>query len=157
MSNKHQAAAKAIEAACRANCDELQLDDVVDILLGFFPEPAESAPAPTPAKDALELIGAILNHIRYRTPDCPCPDCTEALNEAAAEAEAKALREALDWALRIICEDRVIEDDETPKHVCDYIHNPDTGYCEFHDKYWNARALLAHEAPKDESAKEEPR
>jgi len=35
------------------------------------------------------------------------------------------------------------ENPQAPPHACDYRDNPESGYCEFHEKWADARALLA--------------
>jgi len=52
------------------------------------------------------------------------------------------LYKSLIWSLEYIG-DGQLPDDGTPEHECGYFIAPDEGACEFCDKYWIARALIA--------------
>ena len=54
----------------------------------------------------------------------------------------KPYHKLLKWALDEIANQNCVEGDKTPSHGCGYTEKPDEGYCEFHEKYWDARKLL---------------
>lgn len=54
-----------------------------------------------------------------------------------------ALAFILDWALEDAEWEPEADDDRpevplTPDHDCGYVTRPDTGYCEFHERFWQA-------------------
>ena len=50
------------------------------------------------------------------------------------------LVEALEWALNELGADE--DPNEVPLHGCGYIQRPESGYCDFHEGWGNAAALL---------------
>lgn len=73
-------------------------------------------------------------------------ECEE--REALLRAELAALVPLLRYFVEYV-EDGTYDDEDggqAPTHDCDFIGNPESGYCEFHDKWGTARAILAREA-----------
>ena len=58
-------------------------------------------------------------------------------------SELEKAVEALKWAKGYIDDGTVENDTETPQHHCDYIHNPESGHCEFHQKYSEMCEIIA--------------
>jgi hypothetical protein len=67
----------------------------------------------------------------------------------------KAIK-ALEWAKEYIDDGTVDSPTETPQHHCDYIHNPESGHCEFHQKYSEMCEALAILKSHPMPAKEKP-
>ena len=61
------------------------------------------------------------------------------------EAKLAVERDALVPLLRYFLAEFVDDGDEVPRHDCGFVRRPESGYCEFHDKWVQAQAILARE------------
>jgi len=57
------------------------------------------------------------------------------------------LEGALEWALDYIADGADPDENEVPKHQCEYVSDPEKGACSFCTDYWRARALLDERKP----------
>lgn len=55
------------------------------------------------------------------------------------------LKTHLRWVLNELADGQT---DMTPAHTCGYTQNPESGHCDFHHNYWNARKLAFPEEYK---------
>lgn len=90
----------------------------------------QQAPSPKPAEgEALQVLAEV-NETLFENKKAVIRSLSRRVEE---------LEKGLLWALDEIA-DR--DEDETPKHECEFVTNPLAGYCEFHDRYWQYHFLL---------------
>lgn len=77
--------------------------------------------------------------------DCGATSITVAMRKRGEEiATLRAERDALVPLLQYFVEyvEDGVDEDEAPKHDCAFRSNPEAGYCEFHEQWAAARAIL---------------
>lgn len=58
------------------------------------------------------------------------------------KAQVEELKFSLEWSIEVIGDNLGLDDQGTPKHDCSFLSNPEAGCCNFHEEYWNAKALI---------------
>lgn len=59
------------------------------------------------------------------------------------KADMRDIVRLLKWSLDYISDSSARLDDQgTPCHECEFVTNPESGYCSFHDKFYSIKEII---------------